>query len=69
MGSTVRAFASAIAAIAALAITGGVAAAQAPTKFIAYVNPQALFENAPGRTDAEAQFRKETEGYQRSSRA
>jgi outer membrane protein len=61
MRSTVRALA---ATLVALAITGGVAAAQqAPTKVIAYVNPQALFENAPGRTDAEAQFKKETEGY------
>ena len=63
MSSTVRAFAT---AFVALAITGGAVAAQqaqATTKLIAYVNPQALFENAPGRTDAEAQFRKETEGY------
>lgn len=61
MRSTVRAFAVAIAAVA---ITGQVAVAQQPAaKLIAYVNPQALFENAPGRTDAEAQFRKETEGY------
>jgi outer membrane protein len=36
--------------------------AAAPAR-IAYVNPQALFENAPGRTDAEAAFRRETEGY------
>ena len=49
--------------IAALAIVSGVAAAQQQPVRIAYVNPQALFENAPGRLDAEAQFRKETEGY------
>lgn len=36
--------------------------AQAPAR-IAYVNPQALFENAPGRVEAEAAFRKETEGF------
>jgi outer membrane protein len=38
-------------------------ATQAPSARIAYVNPQALFENAPGRADAEAAFRKETENY------
>jgi outer membrane protein len=48
-----------------LAIASGVTAAQqaAPGRIIAYVNPQALFENAPGRADAEAAFRKETEGF------
>lgn len=45
-----------------LALASGVSGAQAPTR-IAYVNPQALFENAPGRTEAEAAFRRETEGY------
>jgi outer membrane protein len=44
-----------------LAIASGAAAQQA-TK-IAYVNPQALFENAPGRTEAEATFRRETENF------
>jgi outer membrane protein len=37
-------------------------AQQAPAR-IAYVNPQALFENAPGRQEAEATFRRETENY------
>lgn len=62
MRSTTRA--TAIAAVA-LAIAGSGAAAQnsSSTRLIAYVNPQALFEAAPGRADAEAQFRKETEGY------
>src|SRR6267378_6395199 len=48
-----------------LVTASGVAAAQqaAPARIIAYVNPQALFENAPGRADAEAAFRKETEGF------
>ena len=50
-------------AAAALALISGVASAQQQPARIAYVNPQALFENAPGRGDAEAQFRKETEGY------
>lgn len=46
-----------------LATAGATAfAQQAPTR-IAYVNPQALFDNAPGRADAEAAFRKETDGY------
>jgi outer membrane protein len=37
--------------------------ASAASSRIAYVNPQALFENAPGRTEAEATFRRETESY------
>ncbi|HEU4995862.1 MAG TPA: OmpH family outer membrane protein [Gemmatimonadaceae bacterium] len=62
MRSTFRAAAL---AAAALAIAGTSAAAQnaTPARVIAYVNPQALFEAAPGRADAEAQFRKETEGF------
>jgi len=54
---------SVVLAAAALAIICGVASAQQQPARIAYVNPQALFENAPGRGDAEAQFRKETENY------
>ena len=49
------------AAAAALAFTAAAsfpAAAQAPTK-IAYVNPQALLQNAPGRAEAEATLQKE----------
>jgi outer membrane protein len=49
--------------VAGIAILSGAAAAQQQPARIAYVNPQALFENAPGRLDAEAQFRKETESY------
>lgn len=30
---------------------------------MAYVNPQALFQSAPGRTEAQAAYQKETEGY------
>jgi outer membrane protein len=60
MRSTFRAFAV---AFVALGLTGAAAAAQSSTKLIAYVNPQALFESAPGRADAEAAFRKETEGF------
>ena len=30
---------------------------------IAYVNPQALFQNAPGRAEAQAAFQKEADGY------
>lgn len=57
-----------VAALAAsmLALWSGVAAAQqssSASSRIAYVNPQALFENAPGRTEAEATFRRETETY------
>jgi len=61
MRSTVRM--SAFTALALALVSTGAAAQQATTKIIAYVNPQALFENAPGRTDAEATFRKETETY------
>jgi len=65
MRSIIRAAASAALALTAIALTSRVAAGQQPaaTRLIAYVNPQALFENAPGRADAEAAFRKETEGY------
>lgn len=63
MRSTIRAVAL---AATVLAFASVAAAAQqtstAPTR-IAYVNPQALFENAPGRAEAEAAFRKEAEGY------
>jgi outer membrane protein len=45
-----------------LAVAGGSLAAQQPMK-IAYVNPQALFENAPGRVQAESTFARETAGY------
>lgn len=47
-----------------LAFTGTSAAAQGTTSArIAYVNPQALFQNAPGRAQAESLFRKETETF------
>ena len=62
MRSTIRAF-----VYGSLALLSGAAIAGAqqtnPSRLIAYVNPQALFENAPGRSDAEATFRKETEGF------
>jgi outer membrane protein len=61
MRSIFRAFA--LAALALVVTSGVTAAQQTPARLIAYVNPQALFENAPGRVEAEAQFRKETEGY------
>lgn len=60
MRSIIRASA---AALAWLAITSVPAAAQQASSRIAYVNPQALFEAAPGRAEAEETFRKETEGY------
>src|SRR2546423_11500210 len=47
----------------ALALLSHSAPAQQSAIRIAYVNPQALFEAAPGRADAEAAFRKETENY------
>jgi outer membrane protein len=63
MRSTIRAVA--LAATVLVFVSSAAAAQQAstaPTR-IAYVNPQALFENAPGRAEAEAAFRKEAEGY------
>jgi outer membrane protein len=60
MRSTIRA---SVLALLTLASTGVVASAQQATARLAYVNPQALFENAPGRAQAEEAFRKETEGY------
>jgi outer membrane protein len=61
MRSTIRA--TAIVAFM-LASTGVAAAAQQPAFRIAYVNPQALFESAPGRAEAQEAFRKEAQGYQ-----
>jgi outer membrane protein len=46
-----------------LALASGVAAAQQAPLRIAYVDPQALFNFAPGRAEAEAAFRKDTESY------
>lgn len=59
MGSKIR---SAALALAFLAGAAGIAGAQATAK-IAYVNTAALLDAAPGRTEAEAAFQKETEGY------
>ena len=55
-------FRSVVLVAAMLAVAGDTAAAQAALR-VAYVNPQALFDNAPGRAEAEAAFKKETEGY------
>lgn len=63
MRSTIR---GAVLTASMLVLTSGVAAAQnaaSASGRIAYVNPQALFENAPGRTEAEATFRRETETF------
>jgi outer membrane protein len=46
-----------------LAFTGAAAAQSTAPARIAYVNPQALFQNAPGRVQAESTFRKETETF------
>ena len=63
MRFTIRAAALSILAFALLSSVSTTASAQQASVRIAYVNPQALFENAPGRADAEATFRKEAEGY------
>lgn len=75
MRSTIRALAVAAVALALASVAasgqgapgapgapGASGASGAPTR-IAYVNPQALFLNAPGRAAAESTFTKETEGY------
>ncbi len=47
-----------------LVFTSGAAVAQQATApRIAYVNPQALFQSAPGRAEAEAAYKKETDSY------
>lgn len=46
-----------------LAMASPLAAQQPATGKIAYVNPQALFANAPGRVQAESAFVKETENF------
>ena len=46
-----------------LGVGSGTLAAQAQAGRIAYVNPQALFENAPGRRSAESTFTREAEGF------
>jgi outer membrane protein len=46
-----------------LAVAGGTLAAQQAPSRIAYVNPQALFDNAPGRAQAESLFTRETAGF------
>lgn len=50
------------AGVALLLGASGSLAAQQSVK-IAYVNPQALFENAPGRVQAESTFARETAGF------
>jgi outer membrane protein len=53
---------AAVVATTMVAATGASAAAQQaapPTMKIAYVNTQAIFQSAPGRAEAEAQFEKE----------
>jgi outer membrane protein len=57
-----RSIVRAVVAVSGLVVAGTAQAQQAPAR-IAYVNPQALFQAAPGRTQAEETFRKETEGY------
>ncbi len=60
MRSTIRSAAT----VGSLLLVFGVSAAaqQAPARF-AYVDPQALFQNAPGRAEAEATFKREAESY------
>ena len=57
-----RFFATAVLALALAGAASPGEAQQAPAR-IAYVNPQAVFMNAPGREQAEAAFQRETEGF------
>jgi outer membrane protein len=50
-------------AVAMLGVFSGSAAAQQQPVKIAYVNPTALFESAPGRVQAESTFARETAGF------
>jgi len=50
-------------ALALCAVVGGSAAAQAAPKF-GYVNSAAILAQAPGRSEAEAQFNSEVKAYQ-----
>jgi outer membrane protein len=56
-------FRAAPVAFALLALVSGRSAAQSGQK-LAYIQSSILLEQAPGRADAEAQFTKETSGYQ-----
>jgi outer membrane protein len=58
----VGAVALAVSIFSLASVAAAQTAQQSPAR-IAYVNPQALFENAPGRQEAEATFRRETENY------
>ena len=57
-----RSFLAVALAVVSVATAATAATAQQAPMRIAYVNPQALFMNAPGREQAEATFQKETEG-------
>ena len=57
-----RLIARALVAPLMMTLAAGTAHGQATPK-IAYVNPQALFQAAPGRADAQAAYQKETENY------
>src|SRR5688500_17456188 len=50
-------------AVAMLGVVSASAAAQQQPVKIAYVNPTALFESAPGRVQAESTFARETAGF------
>jgi outer membrane protein len=45
------------------AAAGSLPAQSAAPLRIAYVNPQALFQSAPGRAEAQAAYQRETDGY------
>jgi outer membrane protein len=58
-----RSIVGAASSVALLLAVASPLAAQTGSARFAYVNPQALFANAPGRAQAESAFVKETENY------
>lgn len=61
MSWTVRA---ASVALPLLALSAAHAAAQGPVPKLAFINSQQILSQAPGRSEAEAQFKRELDGYQ-----
>lgn len=63
MRNVLRAAMAALALSAAASLPAAAQASSQPTR-IAYVNPQAILQNAPGRADAEATLQRELTGAQ-----
>jgi outer membrane protein len=63
MRVTIRAALVATMMVAAPGVSGAAQQATPPAVKIAYVNTQAIFQSAPGRAEAEAQFEKERNAF------